>query len=41
MTSTWMVLHTTEVNGKDKTKQNRRETTGVRNITCKKELNNR
>jgi hypothetical protein len=36
-----MVLHTTKVKDKDKTKENMRETASVRNIVCKKELNNR
>jgi len=36
-----MVLHTTKVKYNDKTKENRRESTSVRKITCKKELNNR
>jgi hypothetical protein len=38
---TWMVLHTTNVKGKNKTKKNMRKTLSVRNITCKKELSNR
>jgi len=36
-----MVLHTTKVKDKDKTKENRKETTNVSKITCKKELSNR